>query len=205
MQKCADYDRKFEIKCSYKPLVVRKFSIIRLQSNMNQIQINFRNALPADQTMLERWQKEPHVMEGVPDEYWDWETELSRSPDWREQLIAEHLGRPIGFVQIIDPALEETHYWGEVESNQRALDIWIGNKNDLNKGFGTAIMKSVLDRCFSHPNVRSIIIDPLLSNIEAIRFYERFGFCFLKERVFDNHLCGIYKLPRTDYERINGL
>jgi aminoglycoside 6'-N-acetyltransferase len=44
---------------------------------------------------------------------WGWQTELHRQPDWREQLIAEVEGIPIGFLQIIDPAQEEEHYWGE--------------------------------------------------------------------------------------------
>ncbi|WP_202951049.1 hypothetical protein [Fortiea contorta] len=45
--------------------------------------------------------------------------ELDRTPDWREQLIAEIAGRAIGFIQIIDPAREESHYWGDVPENFR--------------------------------------------------------------------------------------
>jgi aminoglycoside 6'-N-acetyltransferase len=70
----------------------------------------------------------------------DWDTELPRNPDWRELLIGEIDGRGIGIVQIIDPAKEETHYWGEVERNLRAIDIWIGEKDDLGKGHGTQMM-----------------------------------------------------------------
>jgi aminoglycoside 6'-N-acetyltransferase len=32
----------------------------------------------------------------------------------------------IGFVQIIDPAREESHYWGDAPGGLRAIDIWIG-------------------------------------------------------------------------------
>ncbi len=46
-----------------------------------------------------------------------------RTPDWRSQLIAEIEGRPIGYIQTIDPAREEDHYWGKVPTNLHAIDI----------------------------------------------------------------------------------
>jgi aminoglycoside 6'-N-acetyltransferase len=36
-------------------------------------------------------------------------------------------------IQIIDPAQEETHYWGDVEAELRAIDIWIGEESDLDR------------------------------------------------------------------------
>lgn len=75
--------------------------------------ITLRPATLADLELLEKWEKEPHVMASGVEDDWDWDVELSRNPDWREQLIAEMNGKPIGVVQIIDPLLEETHYWGD--------------------------------------------------------------------------------------------
>ena len=54
-------------------------------------------------------------------------------PDWRELLIAEREGRPVGFVQIIDPLEEETHCSSEVAPDLRAIDIWIGEEQDLGR------------------------------------------------------------------------
>jgi hypothetical protein len=62
------------------------------------------------------------------------------------QLIAEIEGRPVGFVQIIDPAREDSRYWGEVEENLRAVDLWIGEEADLGKGHGTRMMRLALER-----------------------------------------------------------
>ncbi len=101
---------------------------------------------------------------------WGWETELARNPPWREQLIGEVDGRPVGFLQIIDPAEEETRYWGDVPANLRAIDIWIGEASDLNRGYGTALMKLAIARCFAAPEVTAILIDPLASNTSAHRF-----------------------------------
>src|SRR5690606_32626184 len=86
-----------------------------------------RSASIDDLELLRRWDEQPHVIESDPNDDWGWETELARSPDWREQLIAEVDGRPIGYVEIIDPARDEEHYWGEdIAPNLRAIDIWIG-------------------------------------------------------------------------------
>ena len=76
--------------------------------------LHLRPATIDDLELLRRWDEEPHVVESDPNDDWGWEVELTRNPDWREQLIAEVDGRSIGFIQIIDPALEDSHYWGEI-------------------------------------------------------------------------------------------
>jgi aminoglycoside 6'-N-acetyltransferase len=45
-------------------------------------------------------------MDCDPDDDWDWERELGRSPAWRAQWIAELNEVPIGMVQIIDPYIQ---------------------------------------------------------------------------------------------------
>ena len=93
-------------------------------------------------------------------------------------------------MQVIDPSLEPTHYWGEVEHNQRAIDIWIGDGADRNGGHGARMMGAVIDRCFADPDVTSIIIDPLNSNRDAHRFYQRLGFKVVGRRFRERRLPG---------------
>ena len=158
--------------------------------------INLRPATPNDLELLKEWDTKQHVIDCDPDEDWDWETELNRDPAWREQLVAELDGAPIGFVQIIDPLHEETHYWGDVPPNKRAIDIWIGEESKLNQGYGTKIMQMAIDRCFREPEVDGILIDPLKVNTKAHRFYERLGFEFVAERDFNGEACYVYELRR---------
>lgn len=158
--------------------------------------ITLRDASMEDLPLLLHWDEQPHVIASDPDDEWEWEKELPLQVSWREQLVAELDGKPIGFVQIIDPYEEETHYWGEVEQNLRAIDIWIGEADNLNKGYGTQMMKLAIERCFAPPEVTKILIDPLASNIKAHRFYQRLGFNFVEERSFDGTSCFVYELLR---------
>ena len=163
--------------------------------------ITLRHATIADLTILQRWDEKEHVIMSDPNDDWHWEIELARNPAWREQLIAEKDGRPIGFIQIIDPEEEESHYWGEeVGPNKRAIDIWIGEKEDLGKGYGTQMMKLALDKCFENTQVKEVLIDPLESNVKAIRFYERLGFEFVEKRRFDEDDCCVYRMGRANWE-----
>lgn len=162
--------------------------------------IRFRHAHPDDVELLRHWDEQPHVVASDPDSDWQWETELQRRPDWREQLIAELQGRPIGFVQIMDPAGDPDQYWGEVEENVRAIDIWIGPADDLGRGYGTRMMTLAIERCFEPPEVTAILIDPLASNTRAHRFYQRLGFVPIERRMFDEDDCLVHRLERTDWE-----
>lgn len=131
--------------------------------------ITLRHARPDDAPLLRHWDEQDHVKAAGIDEDWQWEQELPRNPDWREQLIAELDGAAIGFIEIIDPAREETHYWGDVEAGLRAMDIWIGEADKLNQGYGTEMIQLALQRCFSTPEVSAVLIDPLTSNTSAHR------------------------------------
>jgi aminoglycoside 6'-N-acetyltransferase len=158
--------------------------------------ITLRTATMADLDLLRSWDEKPHVIESDPNDDWQWESELDRQVPWRAQLIAELDGTPIGFVQILDPAEEETHYWGNVPANLRAIDIWIGEEAYLNKGHGTEMMKLAIERCFAPPEVTAILIDPLAGNTRSHRFYQRLGFVPVERRSFGADDCLVHRLDR---------
>lgn len=158
--------------------------------------IKLRPATINDLALVKYWDTKQHVIDCDPDDEWNWETELGRNPEWREQLVAEWQEVPVGFIQIIDPYLEETHYWAAVGPNKRAIDIWIGEESNLNKGYGTSMMKLAIQRCFQYLAVDGILVDPLKANSKAHRFYERLGFEFVEERVFDGTPCYVFELKR---------
>lgn len=162
--------------------------------------IRFRKATLDDLVLLKQWDEDPSVIDSDPMGDWDWEAELAHDPDWREFLIAETEGIPVGFVQIIDPQREETHYWGDIGSGYRAIDIWIGSPAYRNRGLGTEMMTEALRRCFAPPEVHTVLVDPLQSNVDARRFYERLGFEFVQNRMFDDDACAVYRLSRSNWK-----
>lgn len=160
--------------------------------------IRWRRARPDDARLLERWDRDPDVIASNPNDAGktDWRAEIERNDPYSEILIFEEGGRPVGVVCDIDPAREETRYWGDCESGLRAFDIWIGEAQDRNRGVGTGIMRLALDRAFADPAVRAVIVDPLAANARAIRFYERLGFRPVERRRFGKDDCLVMRFDR---------
>ncbi len=169
--------------------------------------VTLRPATASDVAQLERWDKEPHVIAATTDnrrattafEGNNWRDEIAGASVYSQYFIAELDGRPIGAMQIIDPHLEPTHYWGDIEPNLRALDIWIGEAGALGRGYGERMMRIALDRCFSDPAVRAVVIDPLASNRRARKFYRRLGFAPVGPRRFGGDDCLVHRLERDDW------
>ena len=151
--------------------------------------LGFRTASKLELILLRHWDGQPHVISSMGEDEWDWDEQSLEEVPWRWQFIAEINKTPIGIIQIIDLFLEETHYWGQCGPNQRAIDIWIGEEEYLNKGYGTEMMKYAINFCFKNTNVNSIIIDPFTENTRAISFYKRLGFIAEEQRYFINDKC----------------
>lgn len=158
----------------------------------------------ADVPLFERWSRQPHVIAATTDdpaaeqafEDANWPDELAAQDEYNEYLVAELNGRPIGAMQLIDPNLEKTHYWGEIQPDLRAVDIWIGESDCLGKGYGETMMRLAFQRCFADPAVTAIVIDPLASNKRAHRFYRRLGFEPIGRRMFGDDDCIVHELSR---------
>ncbi|MFN7055335.1 GNAT family N-acetyltransferase [Hyphomonas sp.] len=165
--------------------------------------IRLRTATLEDLPVILHWDEQPHVQDagGDPDwNDWNWEGELGRNVPWREFLIAELGGRAIGVVQLIDCREEKSHYWGsDCPEHSWAIDIWIGEEDELGKGHGTAMMRLAIDRCFARPLCNDILIDPMADNICAHRFYESLGFKLQGPRRFGPDDCRVYHLTRADW------
>ena len=171
--------------------------------------LTLRPATAADVVWLDLWDTDPDVIACTTDDRsatvafqdTDWSEELAlvAQDEHSEYLIAELDGRPIGAMQICDPHLENTHYWGEIAPNLRAIDIWIGTADDRARGHGTEMMQLALQRCFADARVTAIVIDPLASNEAAHRFYRRLGFRAIDRRSFGEDDCLIHELTRQDW------
>ncbi|WNJ19025.1 GNAT family N-acetyltransferase [Pontibacter sp. G13] len=163
--------------------------------------LHFRTPDIDDLEMLRAWDREPHVIASDPHETEIWEPEeLTEFEDWRVMWIVEDPdGIPFGFLQIIDPQKEPEQYWGDLPEGIRTLDIWIGPPEYLGKGYGTQMMKHAFRWCFQFPEVQEIWIDPVSSNVDAIRFYRRVGFEFVERKMLGKDLCDIHRFSRRNW------
>jgi aminoglycoside 6'-N-acetyltransferase len=166
--------------------------------------LRLRRATIGDAPVFEGWDTDPDVIAATTDDGaterafggLDWREELGQQSDASYYLLAEVDGRPVGAMQICDPHAEPTHYWGEIEPNLRAIDIWIGAAADRNQGYGREMMRLAHERCFADPVVTAIVIDPLASNTRAIAFYHRLGYETVERRAFGEDDCLVLRLTR---------
>jgi aminoglycoside 6'-N-acetyltransferase len=169
--------------------------------------ITLRPATLEDVPTLERWDRDPAVISATTDDVdadrafgeHDWRVELQQQTADSYFLIAELEGSPIGAMQIIDPYREPTHYWGAIEENLRAIDIWIGDEQHRGQGHGAVMMRLAHDRCFADPAVTAIVIDPLASNERAIAFYRRLGYRPVGRQRFGDDDCHVHRLAREHW------
>ena len=169
--------------------------------------LTLRPATLDDVAALERWDLDPDVISATSDDRdadaafgdIDWAAEIAAFSPVSGYYIADEDGRAVGGMQIIDPHREPTHYWENCPPNLRAIDIWIGEPIDRNRGVGTQMMRLVLAQCFADPDVIGIVIDPLASNVRAHRFYQRLGFTPVGRRMFGDDDCLVHQLTRHDW------
>ena len=103
---------------------------------------------------------------------WKYETFLSSFEVGHKGLICKHNGEIIGFI-IFSPISPEAHI----------LSISVIKKIQ-SKGVGTLLLRSMLDQCKAM-NYKKIFLEVRTSNLQAINFYQKFG--FIKDAIRDNY------------------
>jgi aminoglycoside 6'-N-acetyltransferase len=164
------------------------------------VHVRLRPAVRADIPLLESWDEEPHVAASDPEDDWGWDQLMEGALPGLENFVCEADGRPVGVVQILDTQRDQSRYWGDTGPGFRAIDIWIGPRDALGKGYGTAMLREALSMCFADPGVHTVLIDPLATNANAIRFYRRIGFTFLENRRFGDSQCAVHQFTRQTFE-----
>ena len=103
---------------------------------------------------------------------WKYETFLSSFEVGHKGLICKPNSEIIGFI-IFSPINPEAHI----------LSISVIKKIQ-SKGVGTLLLRSMLDQCKAM-NYKKIFLEVRTSNLQAINFYQKFG--FIKDAIRDNY------------------
>ncbi|MEC0244831.1 GNAT family N-acetyltransferase [Paenibacillus chitinolyticus] len=89
---------------------------------------------------------------------------------------------PVGFIQhykVNEDKQEEFGY--STNLNVFGIDQFIGYPDLFNKGIGTIMIRKFIVYISRHNHVDVIVLDPDITNIRAIRCYEKCGFIKVKK------------------------
>ena len=135
-----------------------------------------------DLPLIRRWLETPHVSQWWHDPAGQFELvsgDLDH-PDMAQYIVASD-GRPFAYLQCYNLSDWNTGF-GLQPLGTRGLDQFIGEARMLDRGHGSAFIRSFTERLLANGTPR-VVIDPDPANARAIQAYEKAG--FVKDRVVD--------------------
>jgi aminoglycoside 6'-N-acetyltransferase len=143
----------------------------------------FRPMSAGDLPLVRDWLARPHVVEWWGDTFEQFElVSADLEVEAMEQFIVAAGDRPFGYLQCYDPQVWPDNGLGEHPGGTRGIDQFIGEPDMVNRGHGSAFIRSFIDNLIAAGAPR-IITDPDPANARAIRAYEKAGFA--KDRLVD--------------------
>ena len=157
---------------------------------MNMIdKINIRKLELSDLDYLYKWLTDERVLEyyGGRDKKYTKEVLLNKyfnTNDNVDRYIIEYDNIIIGYSQVykIDEELKLEYEYDKDITGAYAMDQYIGEVEYWNKGIGTLYILKIIEYLKqNNKDIKSILLDPHISNKRAIRCYEKAGFKIIKE------------------------
>ena len=135
-----------------------------------------------DMPLIGSWLRRPHVEAWFgPPETWMSEITQYFAEPWFEAYKVELKGRPIAYLQCIDPRaappelVAPYEFLRDAPVGTRALDFCIAEVDCLGRGYCARIMMQFVTRVLADPDISRLIVDPDPANDRAVRCYERAG------------------------------
>ena len=94
--------------------------------------------------------------------------------DQVEPCILEYNDTPIGYMQYYS-VQNRGEYVAEPVEVAFGIDLFIGEPDLWDRGIGTRAMKMLVSHLSSKLNAAKVVIDPQVTNLRAIRCYEKSG------------------------------
>jgi aminoglycoside 6'-N-acetyltransferase len=136
----------------------------------------------ADLPLIRRWLETPHVSEWWHDPVEQFELvsgDLGH-PDMAQFIVATQT-RPFAYLQCYNISAWDAGF-GPQPDGTRGLDQFIGEPDMLDRGHGSAFIRTFAEDLLANGTPR-VVIDPDPDNARAIRAYEKAG--FNKDRLVD--------------------
>ena len=136
----------------------------------------FRSMTAADLPLVKRWLAEPHVVQWWGDTYEQFElVSGDLEVEAMDQFIVTTDDRPFGYIQCYDLEVWPDNGLGDHPRGTRGIDQFIGELAMVDRGHGSAFIRTFIDRLLASGAPR-VITDPDPANARAIRAYEKAGF-----------------------------
>jgi len=129
-----------------------------------------------DLNILRVWLEQDYIQKFWGDPQ-DWINEISEniSADWVKYFIVEY-DTPIGFLQYYETDIAPQGDWADEPIGTVGIDYLIGNKEYLGKGYGSKIVRLLVDFIKSKSEYDYIVADPIIENLSSIKVLENNGF-----------------------------
>lgn len=130
----------------------------------------------SDLVIMEAWLAQDYIQKFWGDPQ-DWIKEISEniSADWVKYFIVE-CDTPIGFLQYYETDRAPQGEWSNEPIGTVGIDYLIGDVEFLGKGFGSKIVRLLVDYIKSKNEYDYIIADPIVENIASVKVLENKGF-----------------------------
>lgn len=149
-----------------------------------EIIFSFRQLDLTDIPLIHRWFNLPHVQKFYSLRPWAADEVLNKLKPYLEGTkpvkgyIVFMNDSPIGYMQyyrVSDYPWPEQNLTKEIVNQAAGLDMFIAEEILIGKGFGGKIVSNFLDQ-YIWPEFEYCLVDPDISNIAAIRCYEKMNF-----------------------------
>lgn len=144
----------------------------------------FRPMTTADLPLVKRWLAEPHVVQwwGDASEQFELVSGDLKVEAMDQFIVATEDDRPFGYIQCCDLRAWPDSGLGDHPAGTRGIDQFIGELDMVDRGHGSAFIRTFTDRLLTSGAPR-VITDPDPDNARAIRAYEKAG--FVRDRLVD--------------------
>lgn len=146
--------------------------------------ISFRPVTAGDYPLLESWLSAPHWREwwGEPETELGYIRDMVEGRDTTRPFVFLLDHEPAGYIQVWtiadhlkEPWLSKAPWMSEVPAESVGVDVGIGEAAKLSRGLGSTVVRLFAER-LSAEGHKTILIDPDMTNLRAIRAYEKAGF-----------------------------
>jgi RimJ/RimL family protein N-acetyltransferase/N-acetylglutamate synthase-like GNAT family acetyltransferase len=138
--------------------------------------MKIREFKPEDLNMMRVWLEQTYIRNFWGDPL-DWIKEITEniSADWVKYFIVE-CDTPIGFLQYYETDKAPQGDWSDEPIGTVGIDYLIGDIEYLGKGYGSKIVRLLVDFIKSKNEYDYIVADPIAENVSSIKVLENNGF-----------------------------